>query len=101
MVIQSLTQALPSVVTDQVVLHFPAHFLAAGTLGLAVNLLSTIIIQLAGATTVKLLGAGRGILVVFCGMLLFAESVRPESLGLILLATFVRIYIINYIYKGK
>jgi hypothetical protein len=69
---------------DRVIWQHPFHFIAAGTFGLAVNLLSTLIIQMAGATTVKLLAAGRGILVVVCGMLIFAEKVN--GVGLILFA---------------
>lgn len=51
------------------------YFFAAATLGLAVNFLSNLIIKLSSATTVKLLAAVRGPLVVLSGMLLFAELV--------------------------
>ncbi|KAJ9506174.1 hypothetical protein QJQ45_002394 [Haematococcus lacustris] len=52
-------------------------FAAAGTLGLAVNILANVIIKLSSATTVKLLGAVRGPMLVLTGVLLFAETVTP------------------------
>ncbi len=60
---------------DLIVLNHMPYFLAAATLGLCVNFLSNLIIKLSSATTVKLLAAVRGPLVVLCGMLLFAELV--------------------------
>jgi hypothetical protein len=68
--------ALPAcLAADLVILNNIPYFIAAATLGLAVNFLSNLIIKLSSATTVKLLAAVRGPLVVLSGMLLFAEMV--------------------------
>ncbi len=53
----------------------------ACTLGLAVNWLSNLVIKISSATTVKLLAAVRGPLVVLSGVMLFAETVRPARAG--------------------
>mmetsp|Transcript_28892 Transcript_28892/g.73758 ORF Transcript_28892/g.73758 Transcript_28892/m.73758 type:complete len:342 (-) Transcript_28892:471-1496(-) len=58
-----------------------ALFIAAATLGLAVNFLSSLIIKLSSATTVKLLAAVRGPLVVLSGVLLFDEQVTQLQAG--------------------
>ncbi len=59
-------------------------FVAAGSLGLAVNVLSNVIIKLSSATSVKLLAAVRGPLVVVSGVLLFAETVREPAACVVL-----------------
>lgn len=55
-------------------------FLLAATLGLAVNLLGNVIIQLSGSTALKLLATVRGPIVVLSGVLLFAETVSTLEL---------------------
>lgn len=56
-------------------LRYPFHFALAACMGLVVNVLGVIIIKLSSATTAKVLAAVRGPIVVFCGILLFAEHV--------------------------
>jgi hypothetical protein len=63
--------------TGLIVKNNPLTFAAAGVLGLAVNYLSNSIIKQSNATTVKLLAAVRGPLVVLSGVLMFAEQVMP------------------------
>lgn len=53
----------------------PAMFFLAATLGLLVNVLGVLIIKLSSATTLKVLGAVRGPIVVVLGMLMFGEKV--------------------------
>jgi len=59
--------------------NWPA-FVAAGTLGLCVNFLGNLVIKLSSATTVKLLAAVRGPMVVVSGVLLFTETVAGIQL---------------------
>jgi hypothetical protein len=63
-----------SIAVGIVARHLP-EFAAAATLGLAVNFLSNLIIKTSSATTVKLLAAVRGPIVVLAGVLMFAETV--------------------------
>ncbi|PNW73196.1 hypothetical protein CHLRE_14g622700v5 [Chlamydomonas reinhardtii] len=58
-----------------IVARYPLHFLLAACLGLVVNVLGVVIIKLSSATTLKVLAAVRGPIVVMCGVLLFAEAV--------------------------
>eukprot|EP00199_Chlamydomonas_sp_CCMP681_P006641 CAMPEP_0119102752 /NCGR_PEP_ID=MMETSP1180-20130426/1381_1 /TAXON_ID=3052 ORGANISM="Chlamydomonas cf sp, Strain CCMP681" /NCGR_SAMPLE_ID=MMETSP1180 /ASSEMBLY_ACC=CAM_ASM_000741 /LENGTH=296 /DNA_ID=CAMNT_0007087083 /DNA_START=146 /DNA_END=1036 /DNA_ORIENTATION=+ len=65
---------------DAIVLaNWPA-FVAAGTLGLCVNILGNLIIKLSNATSVKLLAAVRGPMVVVSGVVLFSETVTGIQL---------------------
>jgi hypothetical protein len=58
-----------------VVGNWPAFVLATG-LGLAVNYLSTLVITLSSATTMKLLAGVRGPLIVLAAVALFGDKVR-------------------------
>ncbi|KXZ48371.1 hypothetical protein GPECTOR_28g778 [Gonium pectorale] len=59
----------------RIVSRYPMYFLLAASLGLVVNVLGVIIIKLSSATTLKVLAAVRGPIVVMCGVMLFAEAV--------------------------
>ncbi|GLC43571.1 hypothetical protein PLESTM_001491200 [Pleodorina starrii] len=58
-----------------IVARHPVHFFMAAALGLVVNVLGVVIIKLSSATTLKVLAAVRGPIVVMCGVMLFAEAV--------------------------
>mmetsp|Transcript_38916 Transcript_38916/g.86567 ORF Transcript_38916/g.86567 Transcript_38916/m.86567 type:complete len:345 (+) Transcript_38916:147-1181(+) len=63
-------------------------FLAAASMGLCVNLISNVIIKLSGSTTLKVLSAMRGPLVVLSGVFIFQEHVSwIEFVGYIVALT--------------
>jgi len=55
--------------------HWPV-FLAAGAVGTGAGYMSSLIIKLSGATTLKVLAAVRGPLLVMSGVVLLSETVR-------------------------
>lgn len=69
----------------------PLIFFMAAVLGLAVTLLGLVVIKISGATTLKVLAAVRGPIVVILGVMLFSEQVTLiEVLGyLVALVGFV------------
>ncbi|GFR50579.1 hypothetical protein Agub_g12853 [Astrephomene gubernaculifera] len=78
LLVGSAMREYPTMVADKaldIVLRYPFHFLLAACLGLVVNVLGVIIIKLSSATTLKVLAAVRGPIVVMCGVLLFSEAV--------------------------
>eukprot|EP00983_Pelagomonas_calceolata_P080119 1155006-Pelagomonas_calceolata.AAC.5 len=58
--------------------HWPV-FLASGAVGVAAGYLSSLIIKLSGATTLKVLAAVRGPLLVLSGVVLLSETVRAAT----------------------
>lgn len=85
LVVASYFQEWPAMVKSGLVAvpgKHPWCFLLAGSLGMMVNVLAINIIKLSSATTLKVLAAVRGPLVVMCGVVLFAEKVTlVELLG--------------------
>ncbi|GLC43580.1 hypothetical protein PLESTB_000396100 [Pleodorina starrii] len=74
----SAVREYPTMVAKQafgIVARHPVHFFMAAALGLVVNVLGVVIIKLSSATTLKVLAAVRGPIVVMCGVMLFAEAV--------------------------
>lgn len=57
--------------------RYPLQFLAAASMGFAVNSLSYIVIQTASSLTLKVLGIVKNAVVVWLGMALYTETVTP------------------------
>ncbi|PNG99547.1 putative sugar phosphate/phosphate translocator [Tetrabaena socialis] len=85
----SLTLGIGAILTElpimlsngslETVQRYPILFLLAASLGLAVNILGMVIMKLSSATTLKVLSAVRGPIVVLSGVLLFAEGVTATE----------------------
>ncbi|GIL76150.1 hypothetical protein Vretimale_5718 [Volvox reticuliferus] len=78
LLVGSAIREYPSMVANKalsIVTSNPVHFLMAAVLGLVVNILGVTIIKLSSATTLKVLAAVRGPIVVMCGVMLFSEAV--------------------------
>jgi hypothetical protein len=66
----------------EIIKAHPHFFFLAACMGLVVNVVGVIIMKLSSATTMKVLAAVRGPIVVMCGIVLFAEMVSPiEFMG--------------------
>ncbi|KAG2493819.1 hypothetical protein HYH03_008037 [Edaphochlamys debaryana] len=78
LVVGSAIREYPTMLAEnawQIFLRNPWFFLLAACMGLVVNVLGVVIIKLSSATTLKVLAAVRGPIVVMCGVMLFAEAV--------------------------
>ncbi|EFJ49182.1 hypothetical protein VOLCADRAFT_104385 [Volvox carteri f. nagariensis] len=85
LLVGSAIREYPTMVKNKafsIVASAPFHFMLAAVLGLVVNVLGVVIIKLSSATTLKVLAAVRGPIVVMCSVMLFSEAVTLiEFLG--------------------
>ncbi|KAG2449545.1 hypothetical protein HYH02_005687 [Chlamydomonas schloesseri] len=78
LVLGSLVCELPDMRSSgafDIVRQYPLQFLTAATMGLVVNILAVLIIKMSSATTLKVLAAVRGPIVVLFGVMVFSEHV--------------------------
>mmetsp|Transcript_45636 Transcript_45636/g.111096 ORF Transcript_45636/g.111096 Transcript_45636/m.111096 type:complete len:404 (+) Transcript_45636:274-1485(+) len=59
----------------ELLLLYPVHFCGAASLGLGVQLMTTTVIKVSSATTLKVLGLVRNIIPVLCGVVLYGEII--------------------------
>ncbi|KAG2431753.1 hypothetical protein HXX76_009249 [Chlamydomonas incerta] len=74
----SLVRELPDMLASgalDIVRKYPFQFLLAASMGLVVNILAVLIIKMSSATTLKVLAAVRGPIVVLFGVMVFSEHV--------------------------